>query len=759
MASATRPSSKSGVLGFADFKLDLQSGELHRNGSLVRLQRQPFEVLAHLAENAGEIVSREELRRRLWPSDTFVDFDNGLNATINKVREALGDSADSPRFVETLPRRGYRFIAKVAVIAPHGSAQASAEPVGARNLEIVRRPWRRWLLGAAACAVIMALAVIGWRVRAKPAPLPEVRPEQITTNAAEIPVTGSALSPDGKFLAYSDPTGTHLRVVATGETHTLPVPTGLALHPDAWLPDSATFVATDHVDSRPGEPPSLWTISVVGTPRKLMDNAFSAAVSRDGTRVAFLRNVLNVNTQGGREIWTMSLDGSAPRLLTRAEESEWLGSLTWSPDSRSLAFLRTRDPNHFDEMTSIEVQSVDSGRSITLLRNPKIGNGLWWAADGRILYTLQESTTWGSAFENWASTFCSVWALPITSNGEPKGTPVRIASASGEVSRFSMSESTGMLAFVNEVKQTDVYLSELEPNAKGASSPHRLTLSDSNDVPLAWTPDSRSVIFISDRSGYVNIYRQAIDQATPELIVGGRVNSWTPRVTPDGRHLVYLEMPDAAAAHQATGESGLPVRIMEVPLAGGMPRHVLTGPDFGNLNCSQTGGCFFSKGPAAGSGPGTELFSLDLSTGATKRILELKGDSAHCCAWTLSPDGQTLAVGGPVKNGTLRLISLPSMATQELVIADWSRLGSSLEPVSGGFDWAADGKGLFLSADIQPSGLALLYVDLQGHARVLLKGGNIRWAIPSPDGRYLALHTFSTVRNVWFAILDCRRGP
>jgi Tol biopolymer transport system component len=265
-------------------------------------------------------------------------------------------------------------------------------------------------------------------------------------------------------------------------------------------------------------------------------------------------------------------------------------------------------------------------------------------------------------------------------------------------------------------------------------------------VPLAWTPDSRSVIFISDRSRYVNIYRQAIDQATPELIVGGRVNSWTPRLTPDGQHLVYLEFPEATAAQQASGKSDRHVRIMEVPLSGGLPRQVLTALDIGNVNCSRNGGCIYSRHPGG-------LFSVDLKTGVTRRILQLEGDPAHCCAWSLSPDGQTLAVAGPVRNGTISLISIPTKTTRELVITNWSELRSSQEPPQGGFDWAADGKGLFFSVDMKPSGLGLVYVDLEGHARVLLKGGNIRWAIPSPDGRYLALHTFSTVRNVWFAAL------
>jgi TolB-like protein/Tfp pilus assembly protein PilF len=105
------PSSHSSSVRFGSYELDLRAGELRNNGQRIRLQDQPLQILAMLLESPGQVVTREELRRRLWPSDTFVDFDHGLNKSINKLREALGDSAESPRFIETLPKRGYRFLA------------------------------------------------------------------------------------------------------------------------------------------------------------------------------------------------------------------------------------------------------------------------------------------------------------------------------------------------------------------------------------------------------------------------------------------------------------------------------------------------------------------------------------------------------------------------------------------------------------------------------------------------------------------------
>ena len=122
------PQNHSRVARFGVFEIDLSAGELRKNGVKLRLQGQPFQVLTVLLERAGEVVTREELQQKLWPSDTFVDFDHSLNTAINKVREALGDSASSPRFVETLARRGYRFIAPVQTDAPAPKPEIPATP-------------------------------------------------------------------------------------------------------------------------------------------------------------------------------------------------------------------------------------------------------------------------------------------------------------------------------------------------------------------------------------------------------------------------------------------------------------------------------------------------------------------------------------------------------------------------------------------------------------------------------------------------------
>src|ERR1041385_1587822 len=116
--SLPSPSHASQVLRFGLFEVDLSTGELRKNGVKIRLQEQPFQILAFLLARPGELVTRQDLRDQLWSNDTFVDFDHSLNTAINKLREALGDSASSPRFVETVARRGYRFLGSVESATP-----------------------------------------------------------------------------------------------------------------------------------------------------------------------------------------------------------------------------------------------------------------------------------------------------------------------------------------------------------------------------------------------------------------------------------------------------------------------------------------------------------------------------------------------------------------------------------------------------------------------------------------------------------------
>lgn len=150
---------------FGAFEVDLRSGEVHKHGIRLKLQDQPFQILATLLERPGEVVTREELREKLWPADTFVDFDTGLNSAVKKLRDVLGDSADEPRYIETLPRRGYRFIADVEKAATPTLAVVDEHPaaVATKSTSTFWRQ-RRFTVAAVAGVLLIVAALVTWRV-------------------------------------------------------------------------------------------------------------------------------------------------------------------------------------------------------------------------------------------------------------------------------------------------------------------------------------------------------------------------------------------------------------------------------------------------------------------------------------------------------------------------------------------------------------------------------------------------------------------
>jgi TolB-like protein/DNA-binding winged helix-turn-helix (wHTH) protein/Tfp pilus assembly protein PilF len=198
-----------GPLRFGVFELDLRAGELRKHGLRIRLQQQPFQVLAMLLEHPGEVVTRGELQKSLWAADTFVDFDHGLNKAINKIREALSDSAESPRFVETVARRGYRFLAevKVADAAPVRSPEPAAEPHAAAdsrdrwNVDSRLSTSKRHLPSLALQIVVIALLLLmaslaAWKVH------PWNRTSQVIHSLAVLPL--ESLSSDASQDYFAD---------------------------------------------------------------------------------------------------------------------------------------------------------------------------------------------------------------------------------------------------------------------------------------------------------------------------------------------------------------------------------------------------------------------------------------------------------------------------------------------------------------------------------------------------------------------------
>ena len=193
------------VLRFGAFEADLHARELRRQGMHIKLQDQPFQVLAILLENAGEIVTRDQLRQKLWPANTFVDVDNGLNAIINRLREALSDSAESPRFVETIPRRGYRFVAPVTEVkGTQGAPAPEATPARPDEVQTngnlnARMSLRKLARTSGLLAALVAASVWAWERGRTRTPQPQRFPH--ITSLAVLPLANLSGDPSQDYFA------------------------------------------------------------------------------------------------------------------------------------------------------------------------------------------------------------------------------------------------------------------------------------------------------------------------------------------------------------------------------------------------------------------------------------------------------------------------------------------------------------------------------------------------------------------------------
>jgi DNA-binding winged helix-turn-helix (wHTH) protein len=390
---STNGNRSAGKIRFGVFEADVQTAELRKNGRKVKLQEQPFQILSMLLESPGDIVTRDALRASLWPVDTFVDFDHGLNAAVKRLRDALGDSAENPRFVETLARRGYRFIAPVH---PPGSAEPSVAAI--TTVEALRAVHtgptlstltipaiaslrtRRWRIILSSLAVLLMGTGAGWvaarRFNPISAPVAELR---LTANPPDDPVLSAVISPDAKYLAFADRSGLFLRVVSTGETHFITLPDRFGPRPVAWFPDGNHVLVTKSTD--PYGDASLWSVSVLGgTPHKIMDDANARAVSPDGKQIAFVRGG---NLHEG--IWVVTAEGENPHKVF-GELGDKFGAVAWSPDSRRLAFARFSYKTGFKvASSSLWIMDLTTGQAGAVLTDQQLGEALAWTANNRLV--------------------------------------------------------------------------------------------------------------------------------------------------------------------------------------------------------------------------------------------------------------------------------------------------------------------------------------------------------------------------------------
>jgi DNA-binding winged helix-turn-helix (wHTH) protein/Tol biopolymer transport system component len=739
------------VYRFGVFEVDLGAGELRKQGLRIKVQEQPFQVLAMLLEHAGEVIGREELCRKLWPPDTFVDFEQGLGTAVKKLRQALQDDAETPRYIETVPKRGYRFIATVERSSPREPASPAFTPSvtePSRDTSPTSATMREATHGSAAdsamvaslivrhkkaaiggVAVLASLVPLTWfLLHRPPKPVVELTQKQLTFNPNENPVQSAAISPDGKYLAYSDPSGVHVRLLSRGEERLIPRPAGVPASTywfvDSWFPDGTQVLA--HT-IEPGGHQSIWTFSVVGqSPQKLRQGALAWEVSPDGTHIAF--SSLGVSNNA-REIWVMSSQGDNPQKVLRLGENESIRGVHWSPDGKRLAYLKVqRNSDSF--LASIETCDLKTAsRTVVLSADPLLGD-FCWLADGRIIYARRDSL------------FGSLWQIGIDNHGgRPIGKPDRITQSAGARASLGTLSATAdgkRLVILRETDQGQAYMGELAEGGTRMKPPRRLTNDEAINYPSAWTADSKTVLLWSTRNGTSNIYKQGINQERPEPIFTGTRDAIGARLSADGAWILF-------GSHTASADPAPDDRLMRIPVSGGVAQFVLENRNTVDTRCAPAPASLCVLVETSQDRKQLMITAFDPVKGRGKVLRTVEKDPSKDYGGTaLSPDGSTYAVSQSGEAEIrIRLLSLAGGSDSEIIVKGW--------PNNTNLDWSNDGKGLYCGS-ISPEGGTLLYVDLKGNARVLwqYKGAVSQiWGLASPDGRYLAILAEFSNSNAW----------
>ena len=604
------------------------------------------------------------------------------------------------------------------------------------------KSWR--VVAAGVIALLVIAGFVFWTRPSRSPTLFELKQRQLTANSTENAVSGGSISPDGRYLAYADLKGIHIQFIETGETQTVPQPEslkglqvnwGIATN---WVRDGTRFIANANV---PGKPSSIWVVSMLGgPPLKLIDKAYAWAVSRDGSSVAFTAKPGKV---GDQEMWTMNPDGDQVTKLYQGDENNSFAGADWSPDGQRLSYGGIRwAANKSDG----NLESRDLRGSPAVVAVPGDVEDWTWSPDGRIIYIESEPSPQADS--------CNFWTVPIDARtGRPSGLPTRLTNWVGFCMEDPSVTADGKrLAFRKFSQQGAVYVADVQAKGTPVMISRRLTLTEDQNYPAAWTTDSKAVVFRSYRGGQWTIFKQSVDEDVAEPIVtgAGDLGGASATVSPTGAWVLYLAK-DASASDPALR------RLMRVPLTGGSSELVLTAPIYGGPACarSNSGLCIIAEqtpdrkqliftafDPEKGRGGELTRFDTDPGGGGVDYV------------WDLSPDGTGIAIL-KFSNGPIYILPLDGRDPQEIAVKGWSSLIS--------LNWAPDGKSIYTFSQTK-QGSVLLRVDPKGSASVLLEqsGSIAPWnrqfsgvrhsapfAVPSPDGRHLAIYSWSFNANMW----------
>jgi Tol biopolymer transport system component len=595
---------------------------------------------------------------------------------------------------------------------------------------------RHYALGAAAALLVLSAAAgaVWYSSRARGDMFDaNFRLRQITHSANEHSVGGGTISPDGRTVAFTDDRGIHIRDIDTGGTQHVPqsdvVSNGLNwdLSP-GWLPDGRAFVANLGAPDD-GNGSSVWMVPVTGTPQKIRDAAHALALAPDGSMIAF---VTQANRYGARWIRVMDRDGAGERELFDAGAGNWIAGLVWSPDARHVAYVSVDDAGSGG---TIFVRDSGGGPPVTIFKpdEPDVLHGLGWLRDGRLLYSLRQSAGGTSG----GSVPCTHWQMRVYDGGRRTGRATRLAGWLPQcVAGASFTADSKRALYLRWAVADAIHIGELAEGGTGLTSSRRVTFAEGRNIPSGWTSDSGSIVFVSDSGGGAALFRQRVDRDTPEPIANHPGITGAARVTPDGTSILYGAMPKWSAA------SGTQ-RLMRVPIEGGVSREAASGRFVdGGARCALLPAalCAFAERSADGR---QLVFTAIEAAGRGRELLRVAADPVGDYRWALSPDGSRVAVLD-TRHPKIRVLSLAGQPPHDIVVSEPGTLGY--------VSWTADGARLLVPS-VDARAATLLSVDLAGNARVLARhpGALDISAIPSPDGRRVAVWVRRRNANLWLA--------
>lgn len=628
-----------GVVRFGLFELDLTEALLIKNGHRIKLQEQPCRLLSMLLEHPGETVTREQLRQVLWPADTFVDFDRSMNAAVAKLRQALGDSAENPRFIETLARRGYRFIAPVSYerdTAPQPDASARALPLApepqphAPGAVDTQRRWRRFAAGAiavAALGIFLAAVLLRSTKKVSPADL-HIAPLTSNTGLELQP----SFSPDGTRIAYAwgmppqKQPAIYVKLNGPGDavkiTGDLP-----RIFSPTWSPDGRWIAALQDL----GSTGTILLIPALGGQPKTLTRVQKADPSADpciDTAFSFICGAASLGSalawsRDGKYVFTSAetAPGSPPGIVRVSVETGEVQPMTApakayagdfgpavSPDGQQLAFGRFTSIRTGD----LYLISLSDGGSLPESNPRRITTDSAdvmtpaWMPDNRELIF---SSNRGGPRELWR----------VSVGG---GRPVRLAGIGEDAMDVAVSRDGRTLVYNHGHYSASLW--KIPISAGKGGEPIRVTATTARDKYSQFSPDGKRITFESGRSGVDEIWICDADGANAvQLTMFGRGISGSPRWSPDGRMIAF----DSNVAGSFD--------IYVIPSGGGRPVQLTRNPSTEAIpNWSRDGASIYFTSWRTGR---AEVWKIPASGGSETQVTRDGGALA-----TESTDGRYL---------------------------------------------------------------------------------------------------------------------